>query len=144
MKKKAIVVMSVVLVAVLVAAGVSVYIYSRPVKVEIDYNNCTAYSKEDIDMAAEEVIKKVKTFEGELPFDRAVLYSLKVDSTDCLDYCRSLNVEADYTESLVFSSVMRSPVTGGGGWNSNSIYHWNWYPARTDGGEWELLTWGYG
>ena len=142
MKRKTAVVLSVVLIA-LISVGVFTYIYARPSEVEIDYNNCTVYSKGDIDLAAKVVIDKVNTFEGEMPFDRAVLYSLKVSDTDCLEYCRSLNGDADYTESLAFSSVMRSPVSGGGGWNSNSIYYWSWYLARTDGGEWELLTWGY-
>ncbi len=144
--KKKIAVITVVLilaVAVLCAVGIPQQLYVRLFDVEIDYNNCTVYSKSDIDLAAKVVIDKVNTFEGEIFTDRAVLYSLKVYDTDCLDYCRNLNEAADYTESLAFSSVMRSPVTGGGGWNANSIYEWTWYLARTDNGNWELLTWGY-
>ena len=145
MKKKIAVITAVLLVAVtaLFSIGIPQRLYVRVKGVKIDYNNCTVYSEKDIDLAAAVVIDKVNSFRGEIFTDRAVLYALKVYDTDCLDYCRSLNEQADYTESLAFSSVMRSPVTGGGAWNANSIYTWSWYLARTDGGEWELLTWGY-
>lgn len=143
MKKKLLVAVVAVLAAMILFVKAD-FLYVQFSDVKTDYNGCTVYSKKDIDAAVEIIEKKVSSFKGELPFDRAVLYSLKVEGTDCLEYCRSLNEDANYTEAVFFSSVMRSPVTGGGGWNSNSIYHWNWYLARTDGGSWELLTWGYG
>lgn len=145
MKKKTAVIIMIVLTGIIfLYSGLPQRAYVKLCGVDIDYNNCTAYSEKDIDLAARIVMDKVNSFEGEFFTDRAVLYSLKVSDTDCLEYCRSLNEDADYTESICFSSVMRSPVTGGGGWNANSIYEWSWYLARTENGNWELLTWGYG
>ena len=37
---------------------------------------------------------------------------------------------------------IRSPIFGGGGFNSNFRYDWSWYLARTENGEWVVLTWG--
>lgn len=47
-----------------------------------------------------------------------------------------------YDEYIVFRMQFRSPVFGGGAWNANFRYDWSWYLARTEGGEWDLLTWG--
>ena len=61
-----------------------------------------------------------------------------------LNYCNTLNNGLEpYTQCLVFQTNFRSPIFGGGAWQANMVYHWSWYFARTDGGEWELLTWGY-
>lgn len=119
------------------AVGGANWLFGNPGGVEVDYNNCTVYSKEDIDSAAEVVIEKMDSMEG------CVLYSIKFSNADELEYCRSLNEDADYVECIVFDSVFRSPLTGGGAWENNEIYTWNWYLAREKGGKWELLTWGY-
>ena len=143
MKKKLLIIVVGVLSAVILFFSAD-FLYVHLSGVKIDYNNCGVYTKADIDHAAQVVIQKAESFRGEIFFDRAKLYKLKVSDTDCLEYCRSLNEDAGYTESICFSSVMRSPITGGGGWNANRIYKWTWYLARTDNGNWELLTWGYG
>lgn len=144
MKKKTVIFIVCMAVFLLVSSVFIEQLYVCIHGIKIDYSDKGIYSEQEVDLAAHEIKEKVSQFRGRLFFDKAVLYSLKVEGEDCLEYCRSLNDDADYTEAVCFSSVMRSPVTGGGGWNSNSIYHWNWYLARTDGGEWELITWGYG
>ena len=32
---------------------------------------------------------------------------------------------------------------GGGAWEANEEYTWSWWLARSEGGEWNLMTWGY-
>ena len=32
---------------------------------------------------------------------------------------------------------------GGGAWNANEEYTWSWWLARSEGGTWKLMTWGY-
>ena len=75
------------------------------------------------------------------------LYSISYTSDE---YCENdigyVNTLADsgvvYTDCIVFRMRFRSPIMGGGGWNANFEYDWSWYLARTQDGEWELLTWG--
>jgi len=39
---------------------------------------------------------------------------------------------------------LTSPKEGGGAWEPDYEYSdWQWWLARTDGGEWQLITWGY-
>ena len=121
----------------LCVTGLAIWFFGLPGGVRIDYNSCTVYSQEDIDSAAAVIIEKMDSMEG------CVLYSLKYGGNDELDYCRSLNEQADYVESIIFDSVFRSPITGGGAWEANAIYTWQWHLAREEGGQWELLTWGY-
>lgn len=134
--KKAVIALSVIVFCVSVV-GLTIWLFGNPGGVEIDYNDCTVYSKEDVDSAAQVVIEKMDSMKG------CVLYSLKYRNADELEYCRSLNEEADYVECIVFDSVFRSPLISYGAWNGNSIYTWDWYLARAEGGSWELLTWGY-
>ena len=110
------------------------WLFGNPGGVEIDYNDCTVYSKEDVDSAAQVVIEKMDSMKG------CVLYSLKYRNADKREYCRSINQEAD---CIVFDSVFRSPLISYGAWIGNSIYTWHWYLERAEGGNWELLGWGY-
>lgn len=60
-----------------------------------------------------------------------------------LRYCNTLAPEGvSYADCIVFYMEFRSPIFGGGAWNACQRYHWSWYLARTEGGAWELLTWG--
>lgn len=60
-----------------------------------------------------------------------------------LDYCNTLADDGVvYDQCIVFRTSFRSPIFGGGAWNANFKYDWSWYLARTNNGEWELLTWG--
>ena len=125
------------LVLCISAVGGANWVFGNPGGVKVHYNNCTVYSKEDIDSAAQVVIDKVDSMEG------CVLFSLKYAGNGDLEYCRELNPDADYVECIVFDSVFRSPLTGLGAWNNNSLYTWSWHLAREDGGPWEIVTEGY-
>ena len=49
-----------------------------------------------------------------------------------------------FTQCIMFTSDFHSPKDGGGAWNSDYEYiGWQWWLARTDSGEWKLMTWGY-
>ena len=52
------------------------------------------------------------------------------------------NKEA-FTQCIAFESSFRSPKKGGGAWEANEEYTWSWWLARSEGGEWNLMTWGY-
>lgn len=68
-------------------------------------------------------------------------------------YCSEENIEwmndlgdetAEFTQCIGFVSDFHSPKAGGGAWNADSEYtNWQWWLARTDNGEWNLMTCGY-
>lgn len=107
----------------------------------IDYGNSEMYSQQDMDAAIKLITDEFYSWDG------CKLYSISYTSDSLcqreLDYCNTLADEGvSYTECMVFRTHFRSPIFGGGGWNENTVYDWSWYLARTQNGEWELLTWG--
>ncbi len=51
-----------------------------------------------------------------------------------------------YTQCMILYSDFHSPVEGAGDLGFDPDYEykdWNWCLARTDGGKWHLLDWGY-
>ena len=107
----------------------------------IDYGTSEVYSKQDMDSAIEMISDTFSKWEG------CKLYSINYTNDDfCkneLDYCNTLADEGvTYDQCIVFRMQFRSPIFGGGAWNANRRYEWSWYLARTEGGEWDILTWG--
>ena len=47
-----------------------------------------------------------------------------------------------HTECIAFRMRFRSPVFGGDVWNQKFEYNWTWYLARTQNGDWNILTGG--
>lgn len=49
-----------------------------------------------------------------------------------------------FTQCMILYSDFHSHVEGGGAWDPDFEYKdWNWCLARSDGGKWQLLDWGY-
>ena len=129
------IVASVVLTIVLIFTMINLWPAS------IDYGSSEIYSKEDMDEAITLIKDQFYSWEG------CKLYSIYyTDDGFCQREVDYVNTLADdgvvYTECIVFRTRFRSPIFGGGAWNANFEYDWSWYLARTDGGEWDLLTWG--
>lgn len=134
-KKALAIIAAVVLTLIVVLACINL----RPAS--IDYGNSDVYSKQDMDEAIKMIKDRFYSWKG------CKLYSISYAGDDfCereLDYCNTLaDAGVTYTECIVFRMRFRSPIFGGGAWNPNFEYDWSWYLARTQGGEWELLTWG--
>ena len=125
---------SVVLTIVLIFTVISLWPAS------IDYGSSEIYSREDMNEAIALIKDQFYSWEG------CKLYSIYyTDDSFCqreVDYVNTLTDDVVYTECIVFRTRFRSPIFGGGAWNPNFEYDWSWYLARTEGGEWELLTWG--
>ena len=133
MKKKSLIVISVLLGIALILT------FIPPV---IDCGESVLYTKEDRQSAARLISDTVNSFEG------CKLYAVKYEGDEVsqknLEYCNSLAADGvTYSESIVFTSYFRSPIFNAGAWNPNDLYSWSWYLARTNGGEWEILTYGY-
>ena len=134
-------VLTVVLCAAAAAGLLYVWMITRPVTV--DRGASALYSDEEIDRAVEAVKAKFADMKG----CRLISLSYAGDekSKEELDYYnRVLQTGGPYTDCIVLNSKFRSPIFGGGAWEANSLYHWNWILVRTGDGPWTVLTSGYG
>lgn len=114
--------------------------------VKIDYGNSSIYTEEDMNAAIEIIKETFSTFEG------CELHSLSYSSdeacnnADNIAWMNDLEEANDnkevFTQCIAFDSSFRSPKNGGGAWEANEEYIWSWWLARSDGGEWKLMTWG--
>ena len=116
--------------------------------VTIDYGSSSIYSKEDMDAA----IKAIKTVFKD--FDGCELHSISYSSDDqCntpdnIAWMNELETANDNKETfdqcIMFTSDFHSPKNGGGAWNPDEEYTgWQWWLARSNGGKWKVMTWGY-
>lgn len=114
---------------------------------KIDYGTSAIYTEEDMNTAIDEIKETFKLFEG------CELYSLSYSSDDvCTDeeniaWMNELESANDdkqfFTQCIMFNGSFRSPKKGGGAWQPNEEYTWSWWLARSEGGEWKLMTYGY-
>ncbi len=73
------------------------------------------------------------------------LYALTYAGDEkCKEELEYINQFGKYDQCIVFESVFRSPLFGGGAWEAHSIYTWSWYLGRVYGGEWEVVMKGEG
>ena len=90
--------------------------------VKIDYGTSSVYSQKEMDAAIDVIKKQFRSFAG------CELHSLSYMSDE---ECNDTN------------SSFRSPKDGGGAWEADQEYTWSWWLARSEGGQWKLMTWGY-
>ena len=115
--------------------------------VKIDYGTSAIYTKEDMDSAIDTIKETFKSFEG------CELYTLSYSSDDVCrdeeniawmnDLERANDNKQIFTQCIMFDSSFRSPKKGGGAWEPNEEYTLSWWLARSEGGEWKLMTYGY-
>ena len=65
------------------------------------------------------------------------------DNIEWMNNLRTDDNKEAFTQCIAFESSFRSPKKGGGAWEANEEYTWSWWLARSEGGEWNLMTWGY-
>ncbi len=111
--------------------------------VHIDLGKSDIYTQDELKAAADTILNEIKTWDS-VKTVYSISYCGDDVSTDQLAYCNSLS-DKQYTQCVVFeSSFMTAGSAESGGFNPNDRYDgWLWYLAGTDGGQWELLTWGY-
>jgi len=117
--------------------------------VTIDYGDSGIYSKKEMDEAISLIMEEFSTWEGcEL---HSISYISDEESTSdknlewMNDFARGRNLGDNYyTQCIAFISDFHSPTTNSGAWAEDYEYtDWNWWLARSEDGDWELLTWGY-
>lgn len=119
------------------------YFYGDVSKAKVDYGKSEMYSKQDMEKAVEVIFNEFKTWKG------CKLYTIEYmgdkESEENLDYCNDLKENKNFDECVVFESSFHSPKQGDLGFNPDQDYNgWTWYLARTNGGQWQLVTYGYG
>jgi hypothetical protein len=115
--------------------------------IKIDYGASSIYTKAEMDEAIELIKKEFNTWDG------CELHSISY-STD--DACSESNIawmnemekatdaEETFTQCIMFKSDFHSPLHGGSGFNPDEEYtDWQWWLARSEGGQWKLMTYGY-
>ena len=108
-----------------------------------DYGDSDLYTQAELEAAAALIREQFESFEGcEL---HALRYAGDVcNSAGNLQWMNSLEDGKNFTQVVEFLSDFHSPVEGGGAWEADQEYtDWQWWLAREDGGDWQLLTWGY-
>ena len=120
-------------------------------EVFIDYGESTLYSQEDMD-AAIHLIEDIFAGDG---WKGCELHSIRYTGDTCNsqknirwmnDLAKARNADINYTQCMEFVSDFHSPKSekDQGVWNLDEEYtDWQWWLARTDGGDWQLITWGY-
>jgi len=100
------------------------------------------YTAEDLADAEAKIREEFDTWGCEL-------LGLEYAGDDCctdenLAWMNNLSGSGNFTQCAEFLSDFTSPKEGGGAWEPDYEYSdWQWWLARTDGGEWQLITWGY-
>lgn len=112
-------------------------------RTEVDLGESDALSWESLQSAASVVLAEISGWDS-VKHVYDVTYCGDEISADNLDYCIELG-EKSYAQCAVFkSSFLTANSAESGGFEPNSRYDdWMWYLAKTENGEWELLTWGY-
>lgn len=116
---------------------------SKTTDVTVEYGSSDIYSQEDMVAAVSAIKSEFESWKG------CELHAIRYASDDCntaenIEWMNQLADGKNYTQCIEFLSDFHSPKEGGGPWDSDSEYtNWQWWLARSDGGNWELLTWGY-
>ena len=112
-----------------------------------DYGTSEIYTKEDMDAALEMVMQEFTSWAGcEM---HAIRYAGdECSSVDNIQWMNELKEGKNYTQCIEFITDFHSPVEDeevkDTAWEQDKEYlDYQWWLAREDGGEWELLTWGY-
>lgn len=112
-----------------------------------DYGTSEIYTKEDMDGALEMVWQEFTSWKG------CEMHAIRYAGDECnseenIKWMNELKEGKNYTQCIEFLSDFHSPVEDeelkDTAWEKDKEYtDYQWYLARTDGGDWELLTWGY-
>lgn len=114
-------------------------------EVEIDYGTSDIYSKEDMDSAIQVIMDEFNSWGG------YEMHSIRYVSDDCnseenIEWLNSHGDGNDYTECIEFVTDYRTPLDDKEAITveNNCIYKdYEWWLARTSGGNWILVDSGY-
>ena len=114
---------------------------------EVDYGSSSLYSKEDIDAAVDAVMAEFNTWKGCTM--KRIAFTDDRSCSEALTYCNEMREKdaPEFDEAMLLTSDFHSPSeeeSKGTAWEPDKDYtDYTWTLARTNSGEWQLLTWGY-
>ncbi len=143
MKKGIMILLSALLLLALAACG-----GEKTTGPEVDYGSSELYSKEEMDAAITAIRAEFDTWDG------CELHALRYAgdesaSQENLDWMNELRKDGDaFTQCIEFLSDFHSPkdeaASSALGVEADQEYRdFQWWLARSDGGDWQLVTWGY-
>ena len=139
MKKGIMILLSALLILALAACG-----GEKTTEPEVDYGSSDLYSKEEMDAAITAIRAEFDTWEG------CELHALRYAgdesaSQENLDWMNELRKDGEaFTQCIEFLSDFRTSGEAASDLEADQEYqNWQWWLARSDGGDWQLMTWGY-
>lgn len=114
--------------------------------VKIDYGTSSVYSQKEMDAAIDVIKKQFRSFAGCELHSLSYLSDEECNGADNVKWMNALRTEDQkeaFTQCIAFHSSFRSPKDGGDAWEADQEYTWSWWLARSEGGQWKLMTWGY-
>lgn len=120
--------------------------FERMERVEVaamDYGTSDIYTQDDMDQAVDRIYGEFNTWTG------CEMHSIRyggdeANNAENIAWLNDLREGKNYTECIEFLTDFHSPVEDRGAWEADTEYEdWQWWLARADGGEWELISWGY-
>ena len=115
--------------------------------IDIDYGTSEIYSKEDMDAAIDLIMNEFNGWKG------CEMHSIRYasdnfNSKENIKWVKELGEGKEYTECIQFLTDFHSPTDAKDlaqtAWEPDQEYKdYQWILARTEGGNWELLNWGY-
>ncbi|MCI6948284.1 hypothetical protein [Oribacterium sp. P9] len=119
----------------------------NPSVIKMDYGTSSIYSKADKDVAIKIIMKEFEAFEGCELHSLSYASDEECNTAENIAWMNRLKSKDDsevFTQCIAFDSSFHSPKTDSGAWNPDEEYtDWSWWLARSDGGEWKLMTYGY-
>ena len=119
-------------------------------EVKIGYGQSDLYTKEEMDEAIDVIRQRFTEEQWKDCELHSITYGTDAQcSSENLAWLNELEAANDareqFTRCIMFKSDFHSPKSGGGAWNADQEYtDWQWWLARSEGGAWKLMTWGYG
>ncbi len=146
MKKKVLIIGGVIICCMFILLLVGYEKVDRN-SVKINYGTSTIYTEEDMKQAIAKIIEEFNDFKGCKLYSLSYISDDKCNNEDNIKWMNDLESANDnkevFTQCIAFESSFRSPINVGGAWNANSKYNWSWWLARSENGDWKLMTWGY-
>ena len=109
----------------------------------VDPGTSELYSVRDRLAAIVQILDQFDTWEGcEM---HAIRYARDAcNSEENLRWMNDLGDGDVFSQCIELVSDFHSPKEAYGAWEPDAEYtEWQWWLARSEGGDWELLTWGY-
>ena len=114
-------------------------------EVEIDLSGSSLYTEEELQDAMLAIKCEFASWQGKGCELHSIRYAGdKANSKQNLAWLNSLNEEAGYTQVAEFLMDYQTAADIGGAWEPDFEYKdYQWWLARPEGGDWEIVSWGY-